>query len=139
MYPLGANCPFTHDSYTVAALAFREHSQAVDAHDGSEQAHIPVKTGYTTPRDAIQPLADQHAETSVGGRSAGVRAAWGDPLTSGAFGESESGHARVEFRTDFLRAVSGQKVGRLALFGGIQRSEDCVRTLPGAASSPLVS
>ncbi|MEU2248734.1 hypothetical protein [Streptomyces sp. NPDC019224] len=54
MYLLGSNCPFTQDSYTVAALVFREHSQAVDAHDGSEQAHIPAKIGYTTPRDAIE-------------------------------------------------------------------------------------
>lgn len=54
MYSLGSRCPFTKVSYTVAGLVLREQSQAVDAHDGSEQDHSPAKIGYTTPRDAIR-------------------------------------------------------------------------------------
>lgn len=61
MYLLGSNCPFTQDSYTVADLVLREHLQAADAHDGSEQAHIPAKIGYTTPRDAIVGAPERRA------------------------------------------------------------------------------
>ncbi|MER5280398.1 hypothetical protein ABT025_32325 [Streptomyces sp. NPDC002809] len=40
----------------MAAFVFREHTQAIDASDGSEQAHIHAKISYTTRRDTIQML-----------------------------------------------------------------------------------
>ena len=50
---LGPNCRFPKGSYTVADFVLREYTQTADAHDGSEQAHIPAKIRYTTSQGTI--------------------------------------------------------------------------------------